>query len=194
VRLAGCNLRCAWCDTAYAWQGGEERALAEIVDAVLTAGLARACVTGGEPLLQPETPDLVRALLARGVGVSVETNGTRPIADLDPRAARVVDWKAPSAFVPGAPKEPFAHENWALLGPGDALKVVVADRADYDAARRAILPHGLGARGVEILLSAAWGRLDPATLAGWLVRDRWAEARLNVQIHKVVFGVDARGV
>lgn len=194
VRLSGCNLDCAWCDTREAGGSWRGMTVAEVVAEVARHGLPRVCLTGGEPLLEPALPELALACLAEGWEVSLETNGTRSIAGVDPRVARVVDWKPRSAFEGGRRFEPFCEENFRLLGPGDALKLVVADERDLEAACALLLRHPLHERGVEILLSAVHGRFDTARLARELVLRRMGYARLNVQLHKVVFGADAKGV
>jgi 7-carboxy-7-deazaguanine synthase len=194
VRLSGCNLDCAWCDTVEAGRSWRELDVGQVLAEVTGFGLPRVCVTGGEPLLQAETPALLDALLAGGFEVSLETNGTRSIAAVDPRVARVLDWKPPSAFAGGRPFVPFCEANLALLGPGDALKLVVADELDLEAGLAFVLAHGLPGRGLEILLSPVHGRFDAARLVRVLVERRLGWARLNLQLHKVVFGADARGV
>lgn len=194
VRLSGCNLDCAWCDTVEAGRSWRELRAAEVLGEVRALGLPRVCVTGGEPLLQPEVPGLLRDLVEAGFEVSLETNGTRSIADVDPRVARVLDWKPPSAFEGGRRFEPFCDDNVALLRAGDALKLVVADARDLAAGLAFVTGHALEVRGVEILLSPVQGRCDPAWLARAMVERRLHWARLNLQLHKVVFGPDARGV
>ena len=194
VRLSGCNLDCAWCDTPEAGRSWRELSVVDVLAEVARFGLSRACVTGGEPLLQPDTPALLDGLLAAGYGVSLETNGTRSIAAVDPRVARVLDWKPPSAFEGGRPFVPFDEANVPLLGPRDALKLVVADPGDLEAGLAFVQRHGLHGTGLEILLSPVHGRFDAACLARLMVQRRLDWARLNVQLHKVVFGADARGV
>jgi 7-carboxy-7-deazaguanine synthase len=194
VRLSGCNLDCAWCDTREAEKSFRELTVEQVLGEVAGHGLPRVCLTGGEPLLEPGLPELASACLDRGWEVSLETNGTRSIEAIDRRVARVVDWKPPSAFVGGRRFEPFCDANFALLGAGDALKLVVADAADLEAACALLQRHPLHERGVEILFSPVHGRFDAARLARALVERRLGFARLNLQLHKVVFGPLARGV
>lgn len=194
VRLSGCNLDCAWCDTRDAGSSWRVLSVAEVVAEVARHGLPRVCLTGGEPLLEPTLPELARTLLEQGFEVSLETNGTRDLAEVDPRVSRVVDWKPPSAFEGGRRYEPFCERNFELLGPNDALKLVVADEADLAAALDVLARHPLYERGVEILMSPVHGRYDAARLAHELVTRRLGWARLNLQLHKVVFGADAKGV
>ncbi len=188
VRTAGCNLRCRWCDTAYAFTGGEELPPAEVRRRVEAYGVRRVCLTGGEPLLQPR--DEVAALLdlLADREVSVETSGAVPLA---PHALRqhhrwVMDVKCPSSGMSGR----LHPDNLRRLRPQDEVKFVVADEADYRWAAAFIREHGLEGRH-RLLLSPVHGELDPAALAEWILEDR-LEARLQVQLHKLLWG-DARG-
>ena len=127
VRLTGCNLRCLYCDTVYAYEGGEMLSVADVVSRVKALALARVAVTGGEPLLQPEAFDLVRTLLDRGHAVLVETNGAVPLAALDPRAVKVMDVKCPSSGEAGK----MVWDNFESLTGKDEVKFVIADAEDY---------------------------------------------------------------
>jgi 7-carboxy-7-deazaguanine synthase len=190
VRLAGCNLDCAWCDTAYAREErqGEELAPAAVRERVAAAGLPLVCLTGGEPLCQPEAPSLAAALAAEGRTVLVETNGSRDIDLLPPPVVRVVDLKPPSSGM----TERMDERNLRRLRPGDELKIVVADRADYDWARRRLERFG-PERTATVLLSPVLDRLSPATLAAWILADR-LPVRLQVQLHRLVWPDRLRGV
>jgi 7-carboxy-7-deazaguanine synthase len=195
VRFAGCNLDCTWCDTPFAREEpGEELAPEEIVARVQGHGLPRACLTGGEPLLQPGLPELVRLLLDAGLEVSVETNGTLPVTELDPRAAVVLDVKLAQALPGVAAADRFLLSNLARLTPRDALKFVVACEADLEEALAFLEHHKPQERGVEVLFSAVEGRFPAARLARALVERRLGYARLNIQVHKVVYGAGERGV
>ena len=186
VRLTGCPLRCSWCDTAYAFSGGETRTLDDILAEVAGHGLRHVCVTGGEPLAQKGCLALLAALCDAGHDVSLETSGALDIAGVDPRVSRIVDLKAPGSGELARNR----WENLALLNARDELKFVLADAADYDWARRQIAEHRLAER-CTVLLSPVAGALDPADLAGWIVRDR-LPVRFQLQLHKILWN-DARG-
>lgn len=186
VRLTGCPLRCSWCDTAYAFSGGETRTLDDILAEVAGHGLRHVCVTGGEPLAQKGCLALLAALCDAGHDVSLETSGALDIAGVDPRVSRIVDLKAPGSGELARNR----WENLALLNARDELKFVLADATDYDWARRQIAEHRLAER-CTVLLSPVDGALDPADLAGWIVRDR-LPVRFQLQLHKILWN-DARG-
>ena len=186
VRLTGCPLRCSWCDTAYAFSGGETRTLDDILAEVAGHGLRHVCVTGGEPLAQKGCLALLAALCDAGHDVSLETSGALDIAGVDPRVSRIVDLKVPGSGELARNR----LENLALLNARDELKFVLADATDYDWARRQIAEHRLAER-CTVLLSPVAGALDPADLAGWIVRDR-LPVRFQLQLHKILWN-DARG-
>ncbi|PTD96012.1 7-carboxy-7-deazaguanine synthase QueE [Pseudothauera lacus] len=186
VRLTGCPLRCVWCDTEYAFQGGETRSIDDIVNAVATFGLRHVCVTGGEPLAQKDCPALLRALCDAGHAVSLETSGALDIGAVDARVSRIMDLKAPGSGEAARNR----WENLALLRRGDEIKIVLAGEDDYRWACEQIAAHDLAAR-CEVLLSPVAGQLDPASLAEWIVRDR-LPVRFQLQLHKVLWA-DARG-
>ena len=186
VRLTGCPLRCVWCDTEYAFQGGETRSIDDIVSAVATFGLRHVCVTGGEPLAQKDCPALLRALCDAGHAVSLETSGALDIGAVDARVSRIMDLKAPGSGEAARNR----WENLALLRRSDEIKIVLAGEDDYRWACEQIAAHDLAAR-CEVLLSPVAGQLDPARLAEWIVRDR-LPVRFQLQLHKVLWA-DARG-
>jgi len=186
VRLTGCPLRCVWCDTEYAFQGGESRSIGTIVDDVLARGLRHVCVTGGEPLAQKGCLALLAALCDANLSVSLETSGALDIAPVDPRVACIMDLKAPGSGEVARNR----WENLAHLDAHDEIKIVVADRADYEWACARIAEHRLSER-CTVLLSPVQGRLDPAQLADWIVADRLA-VRFQLQLHKILWS-DARG-
>jgi 7-carboxy-7-deazaguanine synthase len=188
ARLSGCNLRCRYCDTAYAYDGGEEIPVEEVVSRVAAFGLTRACVTGGEPLLQEEAPALVAALLDRGQAVLVETNGTLPLSGLDPRAVKIMDVKCPSS----GEERKMLWENFLHLTERDEVKFVVSSEEDYRYAKD-IAARFRREKRWTVLLSPAFGILAPERLAGWMVEDG-IDARLQLQLHKLVWGPDRRGV
>ncbi|HKL51805.1 MAG TPA: 7-carboxy-7-deazaguanine synthase QueE [Wenzhouxiangellaceae bacterium] len=181
VRLTGCPLRCVWCDTAYAFQGGQWMEIDAIVERVAELGTRHVCVTGGEPLAQKRCLELLARLCDAGHRVSLETSGALPVSEVDPRVVKVLDLKAP-----GSGED--ARNLWANLEhlqPHDQIKFVVADRDDFDWAAKQI-----GARDLtrwDVLISPVWETLAPATLADWLMESN-LEARLQVQLHKLLWG------
>ncbi len=188
VRLTGCNLRCRYCDTTYAYDGGDEFPLEEVVSRVRSFGIPRAMVTGGEPLLQPEAPALVSAFLDLGWTVLVETNGTVPLSSLDPRAVKIMDVKCPGSGEEGR----TLWDNFDCLDAKDEVKFVVASENDYLYAKEVIAKYRNG-RDFRVLLSPAFGLLPPERLAGWIVGDA-LDARFQLQLHKLVWDPDRRGV
>ncbi|PWB61595.1 MAG: 7-carboxy-7-deazaguanine synthase [Deltaproteobacteria bacterium] len=188
VRLAGCNLRCRYCDTTYAYEGGEALSIQEIVSRVEIFGIPRVTVTGGEPLLQPEAFDLVTAFLDREFVVLVETNGTVPLGPLDPRAVKVMDVKCPGS---GEDRK-TVWENFSALTARDEVKFVVASEDDYRYAKEIMGKYCMNSP-FSVLISPAFGFLPPEKLAGWMVGDGLS-ARFQLQLHKIVWGPDARGV
>jgi 7-carboxy-7-deazaguanine synthase len=186
VRLTGCPLRCSWCDTAYAFTGGEEMTLASVVERVAGFGVEHVTVTGGEPLAQAGCRALLTALCEAGHAVSLETSGALDIADLDPRVTVVMDLKAPGSGETARNRYP----NLDLLRTTDQVKFVLADRADYDWARARIAEHDLANR-CEVLVQPVHDALPPAELAGWVLEDR-LPVRFQLQLHKLLWG-EARG-
>ncbi|MCC6303249.1 MAG: 7-carboxy-7-deazaguanine synthase QueE [Gammaproteobacteria bacterium] len=186
VRLTGCPLRCDYCDTAYAFTGGESMTLEAILAGVRRHPARHVTVTGGEPLAQKACLALLAELCDAGYEVSLETSGALDVAAVDPRVVKVLDLKTP-----GSGEEARNRlENLVHLTPRDQIKFVICDRADYDWTQRAIAEHALAER-CELLLSPAWGRQDPAQLAEWMLADA-LPARLQVQLHKILWG-EARG-
>jgi 7-carboxy-7-deazaguanine synthase len=184
VRLTGCPLRCVWCDTAYAFAGGQTMSLPEILAEVIVAArdVGRVCVTGGEPLAQPACLPLLSALCDAGHAVSLETSGALDIGQVDARVARVVDIKAP-----GSGESDRNHwQNLALLTANDELKFVLKDRSDYEWARQ-LIEEGQLAALCPLLFSPVDGELPAATLADWLVADR-LPVRFQIQLHKILWG------
>ncbi len=188
IRLTGCNLRCRYCDTAYAYDSGREFALEDVVSRVAAFGLNRVCVTGGEPLLQEDAFPLVEALLDRGRQVLVETNGTLPLARLDPRAVKIMDVKCPASGEHGK----MLWSNFRSLSDRDEVKFVIATDEDYRYAKEVLQRHR-GESRREILFSPAFGLLPPEKLADWILTDA-LDVRFHLQIHKYVWGPDRRGV
>jgi len=186
VRLTGCPLRCRWCDTEYAFNGGTTRSIDEVLSEVAGHGLRQVCVTGGEPLAQKQCLPLLTALCDAGYDVSLETSGALDVADVDPRVSRIMDLKAPGS----AEVDKNRWENLPLLGERDEIKIVIADEADYHWATEQLSTHKLAER-CNVLFSPVAGELSPATLAEWIVRDR-LPVRFQMQLHKILWA-DARG-
>ena len=182
VRLTGCPLRCVWCDTAYAFSGGQTMSLPAIVAEVAHYEVAHVCVTGGEPLAQPACLRLLSELSDEGHAVSLETSGALDIGGVDARVKRIVDLKAPGSGE-------FARNRWqnlALLTADDELKFVLKDRIDYEWARQLVVDRRLAAV-CPLLFSPVAGELAAATLAEWIVADR-LPVRFQLQLHKVLWG------
>lgn len=182
VRLTGCPLRCVWCDTAYAFQGGEMHALDDILATVAGYRTHHVTVTGGEPLAQPGCLPLLTALCDAGHEVSLETSGALSMAEVDPRVVKVMDLKAPDS----GEVHRNLPENIALLNPHDQVKIVIGSRRDYDWARLQIDLHGLSDRVSEVLFSPVHETLNPRELAEWILADR-LPVRLQVQLHKYLW-------
>jgi 7-carboxy-7-deazaguanine synthase len=189
VRLSGCNLRCRWCDTPQAFQGGTRLSRAEVVRQALELATPIVLVTGGEPLLQPAAIPLLQDLCDAGRTVMLETSGERDISVVDPRVHRIVDMKAPGS----GECERNRYENLALLGARDQLKFVLSDRADYEWARALIEREGVIGRAGEVLLSPVHGELDPRELVAWTLEDE-LNVRVQLQLHKYIWGRDVQGV
>ncbi len=183
IRLAECNLRCRYCDTSYAWEGGEERSVAELVEQAVRARTPLVEVTGGEPLLNPETPQLCQALLEKGLEVLVETNGSFPVSLLPAGAVAIVDVKTPGSGM--AEHHDFA--NCRRPRPGDEFKFVLSGREDFDYALKVVREYRLDAAPVELIVSPVAGELDPAELAQWILEEH-APFRLQLQLHKILWG------
>jgi 7-carboxy-7-deazaguanine synthase len=188
VRLTGCPLRCRWCDTEYAFHGGKRMTLPEILERVGEFRCRLVEVTGGEPLAQKAAPELLRRLADSGHTVLLETSGALPIDALDGRVHRIVDLKCPDSGESGRNR----LSNISCLGRGDEVKFVIASRRDYEWARSMIGEHRLLERS-GVLLSPVHGELTPRDLAAWMLADQ-LPARLQVQLHKIVWSPDARGV
>jgi 7-carboxy-7-deazaguanine synthase len=188
VRLTGCNLRCVWCDTAYAFHEGRPMSVDEVLDQV--AGYASRCVeiTGGEPLLQADAIGLMQRLLEREYEVLVETGGSLAIDDVPEGVKRIIDVKCPGS----GEVEKNRWENLEALRDGDELKFVIADRGDYDWAVEQITSRGLAGR-CPLLFSPVQDRLEPAELARWILEDG-TPVRFQMQLHKILWPGVTRGV
>jgi 7-carboxy-7-deazaguanine synthase len=189
VRLTGCNLRCAWCDTPQAFHGGTRLPRSEVLARALATGTTLVELTGGEPLLQPGALPLLRELCDAGRTVLLETSGERDISGVDPRVHRIVDLKAPGSGV----SQRNRWENLAHLTKRDELKLVLASRADYEWARDVIRRESLAERCGCVLLSAVAGGPAPRDVVAWLLEDA-LPVRFQLQLHKVIWGAATTGV
>jgi 7-carboxy-7-deazaguanine synthase len=183
VRLTGCPLRCGYCDTTYAFSGGEIRSISEIVDAVDAYGVRHVTVTGGEPLAQPGALALLRRLCDHGHVVSLETSGALDVSGVDPRVAKILDIKTPGSGE-------VARNRWnnlAHCGRGDQVKFVICSRSDYEWAKLKYDELGLGERFGEVLFSPSTPDIEPRALADWIVADR-LPVRFQMQLHKILWG------
>jgi 7-carboxy-7-deazaguanine synthase len=190
IRLHGCNLDCSWCDTKYSREEAPRRVpVPLIVEAIRPHGTTLAEITGGEPLLQPATPALASALLGEGYTVHVETNGSLDISVLPYPAIRIMDLKTPSSGMAARNR----LENFVHLRAGDEIKMVIADRMDYEWAVTMMKEGGYPSKRVATLLSPARGRVESAELAEWMLADK-LPARMNLQLHKYIWPEIDRGV
>lgn len=188
VRLTGCPLRCTWCDTDYAFYGGQDCSIDEILAKVQTYGCRLVEVTGGEPLAQPESLPLIARLCDAGYTVLLETSGAIDIAPVDPRAHIILDVKCPGSGM----TERMHWPNLAALTAKDEAKFVLTDRADYEWAKEMLAHHHLADR-CSVLFSPVFGSLDLRQLAEWILADR-LPVRFQVQLHKYIWAPDMRGV
>jgi 7-carboxy-7-deazaguanine synthase len=182
IRLAGCPLRCGWCDTTYSFTGGETWSIADILDTVAGFGTQYVTVTGGEPLAQKHCLVLLEALCNAGYEVSLETSGALDVAGVDPRVSRIMDIKPPAS----GEADRNHWQNLAVLNRNDEIKFVLADRNDYEWAL-AVMRRDDFPREVPVLLSPVHGKLAARTLAEWMLADKVA-ARLQIQLHKHLWG------
>jgi 7-carboxy-7-deazaguanine synthase len=189
VRLTACDLRCVWCDSPYAFHEGRKMSIDEVVDHVVGYGCDLVEMTGGEPLLQKDVYPLMQRFHDAGMTVLVETGGHRSIEQVPPWATVVMDVKCPGSG------EAARHDaaNFARLRRHDEVKFVIADRADYDYACEVVAREGLLEKTAAVLFSPVHGRLDPKTLSEWVLADR-LPVRVQLQLHKYIWGPEVRGV
>jgi 7-carboxy-7-deazaguanine synthase len=187
VRLTGCPLRCGYCDTAYAFHEGKTRQIDDVLAEVASYGARHVCVTGGEPLAQKTCLTLMRQLCDAGYSVSLETSGALDVGAVDPRVSRILDIKTPGSGE--AARNLWSNLDW--LNDRDEIKFVITSAADYDWARHELVQRRLHER-CPVLFSPAFGDLDYADLASWVLRDR-LPVRMQVQLHKIIWG-ERRGV
>ena len=191
VRLAGCNLRCRWCDSPYSWDQGAPMKIDAVLEQVRILNCPLVELTGGEPLMQGLSLELMRRLADLGRQVLLETNGSVDIGGVDPRVVRIMDIKCPSSGQAGS----MRWENIPLLRADEEVKFVLADREDFEYARSTIADHGL-VHKCTVLLSPAAGLLAPATLAQWMLQDEHLprQVRMNLQLHRIIWPDKDRGV
>ncbi len=189
IRLTGCNLRCHWCDTAYAFYGGQKMSPEEVLARVHELGGKLVELTGGEPLLQKEVYPLTEQLLAKGYRVLIETSGERFVGHLPRPVVKVVDVKCPGS----GESDKFCFDNLAVLERKDQIKFVILDENDYRYAREFFEKHALRNSVDEVIFSPVFGQLAPRQLAEWILRDG-LEVRMGFQLHKFIWDPEARGV
>jgi 7-carboxy-7-deazaguanine synthase len=189
VRLTACDLRCSWCDTAYAFDEGSKMSVDAVVEAVGRYECPLVEITGGEPLLQEDVYELMKRLGASGKTVMLETGGHRSIARVPVDVLKIVDVKCPGS----GEADRNDWTNLEILAPHDEVKFVVKDRADYEFARRVMGRYALSERTAAVLMSPVHGVLDPRLLSEWILADR-LPARLQLQLHKYIWAPDMRGV
>jgi 7-carboxy-7-deazaguanine synthase len=188
VRLSGCNLRCSYCDTRYAYEEGTEYSLDEVMEEVRTRSVSRVVITGGEPLLQDETHILCTRLPDAGFTVLLETNGSILIKNVDPRVHRILDLKCPGSGMDTR----MNLQNLDYLTLQDEIKFVISDRKDFDWALKLLQEYAIEGRA-HILFSPVHGRLSPKELAEWILEKR-LDVRLQLQIHRFIWPDTMRGV
>ena len=182
VRLTGCPLRCGYCDTAYAFQGGENMSREQVLQRVASYGARHVTVTGGEPLAQKGCLPLLTALCDQGYDVSLETSGSLDVSGVDPRVAVILDIKTPGS----GEVQKNLWSNLGHLRAKDEVKLVLCDREDYDWAKQVLAEHAIPEK-CSVLLSPVHGQLDPTVLAEWILQDR-LPVRMQVQLHKLLWG------
>jgi len=189
IRLSGCNLRCAYCDTTYAYTQGQSREIEDVLKIIGTYPCQRIAITGGEPLLQSGTPELIANILQSGREVILETNGSFDIGQVDHRCYRIVDVKCPSS----GEQASFKHDNLQYLNSTDQVKFVIGDRNDFDFARKFLLDLPNSLPPGNCLFSPNLTQLAPADLAVWILADG-LDVRLHLQQHKFIWPGIERGV
>ena len=182
VRLTGCPMRCVYCDTAYAFSGGSNMSLADIMQKVAELGAHYVTVTGGEPLAQKECHGLLTALCDAGYSVSLETGGAMDIRAVDPRVSVILDIKTPGS----GELAKNLWSNLALLKASDEVKFVLCDRADYDWAKQQLVEHKLN-QTCPVIFSPVYSQVQPSDLAAWVLADK-LPVRMQVQLHKILWG------
>ena len=190
VRLTGCNLRCSYCDTQYAYNEGDLIEIGDVLKRVASYKCPLVEVTGGEPLIQKETPYLIHSLLEAGHEVLLETNGSQDIAQVDERCVKIMDIKCPTSGEEGKSD----LKNLALLADTDEIKFVIGNREDYDYAKKILASVVRTPSGFNLVhFSPVFGKMDPGLLAKWILEDH-LDVRLHLQLHKIIWDPEKRGV
>ena len=189
VRLTGCNLRCSYCDTRYAYNEGKDMEISGIIEMLSDYNCSIVEITGGEPLLQNETPDLINRLIESDYTVLIETNGSRDISILNEKCIKIVDIKCPSSNE----SDKNDLQNLKRLNPHDQVKFIIGNREDYEYAKEVMKLKNNNIPDYNVLFSPVAKKLNPAELAGWILEDR-LKARLQLQLHKIIWPDIERGV
>ncbi|CAM3713765.1 radical SAM protein [Corallococcus sp. ZKHCc1 1396] len=189
IRLTGCHLRCSYCDSEFAFHGGNRMKNADVVTQILALNTPAVEVTGGEPLLQPGVYPLMESLLDAGLKVLLETSGAIDVRLVPPAVHKIVDMKTPSS----GECDRNDYRNFASMNANDELKFVIGSREDYEWSRALITEHGLGSRPYGVLFSTIFDKLHPRELAEWIIEDR-LPVRFQLQMHKYMWDPNARGV
>ena len=190
VRLTGCNLRCSYCDTQYAYDEGEKLEIHEILNKIDSYKCSLVEVTGGEPLIQTETPTLIHGLLEKGYKMLMETNGSQDISPVDERCVKIMDVKCPSSGM----SEKNDLENISRLTERDEIKFVIGNRGDYEYAKEILnLVHSNPSKTNPIHFSSVFGKIRPKVMAKWILEDH-LNVRLQLQLHKYIWDPEQRGV
>lgn len=190
IRLTGCNLRCSYCDTQYAYDDGKKMSINEIMERVASYQCPLVEVTGGEPLIQKATPSLIWSLLEKGYEVLLETNGTQGMDQIDDRCVKIIDIKCPSS----GESEMACLENLSKINDRDEMKFVIADRQDYEYSKKVM--DNICSRSPRmnpVHFSPVFGNMDPKVLAKWILEDH-LPVRLHLQLQKIIWGPSRRGV
>lgn len=191
IRLAGCNLSCSYCDTVYAAKpsDGRDIELSELVEKAKASGVDTVEITGGEPMFQKNTPPLCKMLLDKGFRVLLETNGSLPVSALPPGTVRIIDCKTPSSGEASS----MDFSNFDIINSDDEIKFVISDSSDFEYSLDIIKKYSLDSKTDKILFSPVAGKLAPQLLAEWMIKSK-APARFQLQLHKIIWSPDKRGV
>ncbi len=188
IRLTYCNLRCSYCDTEYAFYDGKDMSVEEIISEIRKFDCSLVELTGGEPLVQKESVELMESLCNEGFSVLLETGGSLPVKDIDKRVKIILDLKCPSS---GMLKKNY-YENINNIKPEDEIKFVIGSREDYEWAKGMLVEYGLPSK-CEVLFSTVFGKLEPVELVDWILKDN-LKVRFQLQMHKFIWNPDTKGV
>jgi len=189
IRLTFCDLRCSWCDTEYAFYDGKKKSLDDIITEVKRLDIPLVEITGGEPLVQPAAPQLMRQLCDAGFEVMIETGGHRDISVIDPRVRRIMDFKCPDSGM----SDKMCYENIPRLTRQDEVKFVIASRADYEWARETVQQHDLAKKVNAVLFSSVFDQAQPKDIVEWILEDQ-LPVRFQLQMHKFIWDPKQQGV